>query len=295
MRYKRNPGDWIFDIINTILMIGIMIATIYPFWNVLMSSVSSGAAITSRGAMLVWPEGFNLTSYALVFQNRSILVGYRNTLFIVTVGTALNMLLNVLGAYVLSRKQLYGKRFFTIFITITMFFNGGLIPTYLLVRQLGLYDSIWALILPTAVSAWNIILMKTYFQSIPEGLEESAIIDGANDFQVLFRIVVPVSTPIMAVITLFYAVGHWNAWFNASIYLRNQDLFPLQLVLRRILITGARAGEFDLGYISGAERQEVFKGLQYATIIVSTVPILLFYPFIQKYFVKGIMLGSLKG
>jgi len=276
-------------------MVLLMIVTLYPFWNILVSSVSSPGAISAKGAMLIWPEGFNLNSYKLVFKNPAILTGYRNTIFLVVVGTSINMLLTIFGAYALSRKWLMGRKYMMLLITIPMFFGGGLIPSYLLVRQLGLYDTLWALILPGAVSSWNVIMTRTYFLSIPDSLEESAIIDGANDFDILFHITVPVSVPIMAVMILFYAVGHWNAWFAASIYLRNQDLFPLQLILRRILITGARANEFDLGYISGAERQQIFKGLKYATVIVATVPILLVYPFIQKYFVKGIMLGSLKG
>lgn len=272
-----------------------MLSTLYPFWNIFVSSISSPAAISAKGAMLVWPEGTNLDSYILVFKNPMILTGYRNTLFLVVVGTSLNMLMTVFGAYALSRKWLMGRKYMMLLITITMFFGGGLIPSYLLVRKLGLYDSLWAVILPGAVSSWNIIMMRTYFLGIPDSLEESALIDGANDFQILFRITIPVSVPIMAVMVLFYAVGHWNAWFGASIYIRNQDLFPLQLVLRRILLTGAKLHEFDLGYLGGADRQMIFKGLKYATVVVATVPILMVYPFIQKYFVKGIMIGSLKG
>lgn len=295
MRYKRTLGDWIFDTLNYTAMVLLVVVTIYPFWNILVSSVSNSAAISSKGAMLIWPQGFNLNSYILVFKNPMILTGYRNTIFIVVVGTSINLLLTMFGAYALSRKWLMGKKYMMLMLTITMFFGGGLIPSYLLVRQLGLYDTLWAVILPGAVSTWNIIMMRTYFLGIPDSLEESARIDGANDFHILFLILIPVAIPIIAVMILFYAVGHWNAWFGASIYIRNQDLFPLQLVLRRILITGARANEFDLGYISGGQRQEVFKGLKYATVIVATIPILMVYPFIQKYFVKGIMIGSLKG
>ncbi|HHY83396.1 MAG TPA: carbohydrate ABC transporter permease [Clostridiales bacterium] len=295
MIYKRTIGDWIFDTLNYIFMVFLMLITLYPFWNIFVSSISSPAAISAKGAMLVWPEGTNLDSYVLVFKNPMILTGYRNTLFLVVVGTSINMLMTVFGAYALSRKWLMGRKYMMLLITITMFFGGGLIPSYLLVRKLGLYDTLWAVILPGAVSSWNIIMMRTYFLGIPDSLEESALIDGANDFQILFKITIPVSVPIMAVMVLFYAVGHWNAWFGASIYIRNQDLFPLQLVLRRILLTGAKLHEFDLGYLGGADRQMIFKGLKYATVVVATVPILMVYPFIQKYFVKGIMIGSLKG
>lgn len=295
MKYKRTLGDWIFDIFNYTAMILLLFVTLYPFWNIFVCSISSPSAVSAKGSMMIWPEDVHLDFYKLVFKNPMILSGYRNTLFIVVVGTTLNMLLNVFGAYALSRKWLMGRKYMMLMITITMFFGGGLIPSYLLVRKLGLYDTLWAVILPGAVSSWNIIMMRTYFLTIPDSLEESAVIDGANDFHILFQITIPVSVPIVMVMILFYAVGHWNAWFAASIYIRNQELFPLQLVLRRILLTGARLHEFDLGYLSGADRQMIFKGLKYATVIVATVPILLVYPFIQKYFVHGIMVGSLKG
>lgn len=205
------------------------------------------------------------------------------------------MLMTIFGAYTLSRKWLMGRKVFMVIIVITMFFGGGLIPSFLLVKELGLYNTIWALIIPGAVSSWNIILMRTHFLGISDSLEESAKMDGANDFHVLFRIILPVSTPILAVMTLFYAVGHWNSWFAASIYLKDRNLYPLQLVLRSILLSGSLQDMGDTGITTSPNAREIAKGLKYATVIVATVPILFVYPFVQKYFIKGIMIGSLKG
>lgn len=294
MRKKRTVGDWIFDTINYALLLFLVVITLYPLWHVLVTSFASPEAITKYGSMLIWPDGFNLRSYQYVFSNPMIGIGYQNTILLVTVGTSLSMLMTCLGAYALYCKWLMGRKFFMILVTIPMFFGGGLIPSYLLVRQLGLYNSFWALILPGVLSSWNMIMMRTFFQGIPDSLPESARIDGANDIHILFRIMIPVSIPIMAVMILFYAVGYWNAWFGASIYLKDRSKFPLQLVMRGILISGSQR-DFDTGYISGANKTQIFKGLKYATVIVSTMPILCVYPFLQKYFVKGIMVGSLKG
>lgn len=291
---KRTAGDWIFDTANYGLLLFLIIITLYPLWHVLVTSFASPEAITRHGATLVFPYGFNLSSYRIVMNNEMIGIGYKNTLLLVLIGTVLSMLMTSLGAYALSCKWLMGRRVFAVMVTIPMFFSGGLIPSYLLVRGLGLYNSLWALILPGVLSSWNMIMMRTYFQGIPESLSESARIDGANDFQILFRIILPCATPIVAVMILFYAVGYWNAWFSASIYLKDKAKYPLQLVLRGILVSNYQR-DFDTGYLTGANKTEIFKGLKYATVIVSTVPVLCIYPFLQRYFVKGIMVGSLKG
>jgi putative aldouronate transport system permease protein len=294
MKKKRTVGDWIFDTINYLLLLSLVVVTLFPLWHVLVTSFASPEAITKYGSTLIWPDGFNLKSYTYVFSNPMIGIGYRNTIFLVIVGTTLSMLMTCFGAYALSCRWLMGRKFLMLLVTIPMFFGGGLIPSYLLVRQLGLYNSFAALILPGVVSSWNMIMVRTFFQGIPDSMSESARIDGANDFHILFRILIPVSIPIMAVMILFYAVGYWNAWFGASIYLKDRSKFPLQLVMRGILISGSQR-DFDTGYISGANKTQIFKGLKYATVIVSTVPILCVYPFLQKYFVKGILVGSLKG
>lgn len=293
-QYKKTIGERIFDFSNYFLLTLLMLVTMYPLYYILVASLSSTAQIAKHGQMMLYPMGFNLDSYKAVFENPMILIGYRNTIFYVLTGTSLNMIMTLFAAYGLSRKWLMGREVFMFVIIVTMFFGGGLIPSFLVVQKLGMYNTMWALIIPGAVSAWNIVMMRTYFQGIPDSMEESAKVDGANDFQVLFRIIVPLSKPIMAVMVLFYAVGQWNAWFGASIYLRNRNLWPLQLVLREILIQGRTA---DMGQVAGApgSQIQIAKNLKYATVMVSTLPILFVYPFLQKYFVKGIMIGSLKG
>lgn len=295
MRYRRTIGDYIFDSVNYFILLLLVLITLYPLYYILVASLSSPAAIAKHGVMMFWPEDITMKYYGAVFDNPMIVVGYRNTIFLVVVGTAINMLLTIFAAYALSRKWLMGRNIFMFIIVITMFFGGGLIPSYILVKNLGLYNTIWSLIIPGAMSSWNVILMRTYLIGIPDSLEESARMDGANDFHILFRIILPVSMPIIAVMILFYAVGHWNAWFSASIYLKDRNLYPLQLVLRSILINNSLGEMGDTGYRSSGTAREVTKGLKYATVIASTLPILFVYPFVQKYFIKGIMIGSLKG
>lgn len=291
MNYKRTFGEKVFDIVIYILLTLLMLATFYPIYNIFVASISSVSEIAKHGSLMLYPRGFTLETYKAVFQNEQILKGLRNTLLYVILGTAINMLLTTFAAYGLSRKWLKGRRVIMFGIVFTMFFSGGLIPSFMIVQKLGIYNTIWALLLPGAMSAWNLIMMRTYFLGLPASLEESARIDGANDFQILFRVVLPTSKPILAVMVLFYAVGHWNSWFSASIFLQNRELYPLQLILREILIQGRVA---DFGGNAANVTHQVAKNLKYATIIVSTIPILIVYPFIQKYFVKGVMLGSLK-
>lgn len=290
---RKTPGDIAFDVIIVVIMVGLMVVTIYPFVYVLFASVSDAAPLLQHRGILWKPIGFTLQAYKLVFQNPMILIGYGNTIFYVVVGTVLNVFLTTLGAYALSRKKVMWKKPIMLAIVFTMFFSGGLVPRYLLVHDLGLLDTRWALILPTAVSAWNLIIMRTAFQGIPESLEESARIDGANDFTILFRIVFPLSLPVIAVITLFYAVYHWNSYFDAMIFIRNRDLYPLQLVLREILVQNDTNNFTNAASMVG-DQYKIGQTIKYAIIIVSTVPILFLYPFLQRYFVKGVMIGSLK-
>jgi len=226
-------------------------------------------------------------------DNPNILVGYRNTLFYVTVGTLLNLVMTTFGAYALSRKNVMFKNWIMLGIVFTMFFGGGLIPRYLLISQtLNLQDTPLALILPGAIGTMNLIILRTAFESVPVALEEAARMDGANDFQILWNVIIPTSLPTLAVIALFYAVAHWNAWFDAMLFLRHRDWYPLQLVLREILISNSTAT-----MSSGASAADVMplgETIKYATIIVATVPVLCIYPFVQKYFVKGVMIGAIK-
>jgi len=289
--YKKSVGEIIFDVLNYCIMILLIIATLYPFWYVLIASLSNPTAVAQRGGLMLWVEGFTLEAYKMVAQNPNIWIGYQNTAIYVVGGTAVNLFMTTLGAYGLSRRNLYGKGVIMKLIVFTMFFSGGLIPTFLLVRSLGMVDTRWAMIIPGAISTYNMIIMRTAFQGIPVSLEESARIDGANDFTIMWRIIVPLSLPVMAVMTLFYAVGHWNSFFNALVYLRRRELFPLQLILREILITQSL---YEMMTNVVTDREPIGETIKYATIIVSTVPILCLYPFLQKYFVKGVLIGSLK-
>ena len=244
--------------------------------------------MTHQGPLLK-PIGFSLDGYKAVLRNAGIWVGYRNTIFYVIAGTAVNMLMTTIGAYVLSRDGFALKKFFTMFIVFTMYFTGGIIPNFLLVRSLGLLNTRWALIIPNAIGTWNLLVMRTAFKNVPASLVEAASIDGANDLVILWKVMVPVSKATMSVIFLFYAVGHWNSWFSAMVYLpMARNLYPLQLFLREILVTSSEisSGDTTIDYIG-----ELVK---YASIIVSTLPILCLYPFVQKYFVTGVMLGSVK-
>lgn len=288
---KRSLGELIFDNLNIIFLVLCSFVFLYPLWYVAISSFSDVHAIAT-GKVSFWPVGFNLTAYRLVFSDELIWVAYGNTFYYVIVGTFVNLVLTTLGAYPLSRKNLHGGNFIMAFIVFTMFFNGGLIPAYLNIRDLGLYDTRWVLILPGAISAFNLIVMRTFFQSIPDSLIESAKIDGANDFRILWRIILPLSMPVIAVMTLFYAVAHWNSWFAAMIYLQDRSLFPLQLILREILIQSS--AQNLLTEVAQDELSQVSEAIKYATIVVATVPILCAYPFLQKYFVKGVMIGALK-
>jgi len=293
MRIRQSKGELAFNAVNVVLMTGLIIVTLYPLLHVAFASISDPTALMRSRGLLVGPVGFTLDAYARVFDNPMILTGYRNTLFYVFGGTALNLLMTMLAAYALSRRNVMFRRPLTLLIVFTMFFSGGLIPTFLLVgRTLNLMDTPWALILPGAIHTFNMIIMRTAFEGIPYELEEAARIDGANDFTILFRIVLPLSMPVVAVMILFYAVGHWNAFFSAMVYLRTRDLYPLQLILREILISNST--EMMTAGVASGDVMPIGETIKYATIIVATVPILFVYPFLQRYFVKGVMIGAVK-
>lgn len=296
MKVKNSVGGKIFDTVNVILMILLMTICIYPLLYVLFASLSDPYELMKHRGLLLKPMGFTLNGYSLVFSNPSIMKGFLNTMFYVVAGTSINLLLTCMSAYVLSRKDLLLGKPLMLMVTIPMFFSGGLIPFYLQVQRLGLINTRWAIILPSAISVWNLIVMRTAFKSIPESLIESAKIDGANDFTVLFKIVIPVSKATLAVIGLFYAVSQWNSWFNAMIFLRDRSKYPLQLILREILISNETREMMNMPKGSSQFiKADAYKTLiKYSTVIVSTIPILCVYPFLQKYFVKGVMIGSVK-
>ena len=291
---KRSASEHIFDTFNVILMLFIIVVTLYPFLYVLFASLSDPASMVAHSGVLLGPVGgVTFSSYEMVLSNSGIGTGYRNTLFLVIVGTAINVVMTSFGAYVLSRRGYMGKRFLNFFVVFTMFVGGGLIPFYLTVKSVGLLDSLWALILPKCIATYNMIIMRTAFQGVPDSIEESAHLDGANDFTILFRMFWPLTLPTMAVMILFYAVDHWNAWFNAMIFIQTRALFPLQLILREILIS-SDTSQMTTG-VGGLETGIVGETIKYSTIIVATVPVLVVYPFLQRYFVQGIMIGAVKG
>ena len=290
----RTKADRIFDTINVVILSFVLVIILYPLIFVASASVSDPLSVL-QGEVWLFPKKLNLESYKLVFSHSQIMTGYRNTLFYTLFGTFINLVMTTLGAYPLSRRDFRARPFFTFLFAFTMFFSGGLIPTYLVVKQLGLLDTIWSVLLPGAVSVWNMTIMRNYFQtSIPFELQESAMIEGCGNLSLLLKIVLPLSVPIIAVMIIFYGVGHWNSFFNALIYLTDQNKYPLQLVLRSILMK-EETSEMIAADDSVIRRQMMAEILKYAAIIISSVPVLLLYPFLQKYFVHGIMVGALKG
>jgi len=293
MQIKNSPQYVAFCIFNTIFMIFLSIIMLYPIIYVFVASVSDSTELMKHTGLLLKPLDFNLAAYKNVFKNPMILKGYCNTLQILVLGLTISMVITTLGAYVLSKNELPGKNAMMFFVVFTMFFSGGLIPTYLAVRSYGIYNTIWALVLPGAVNTYNLIVMRTSFQALPRDIEEAAVIDGAGELMILIRIILPLSLPVVSVIILFYAVGIWNSWFGAMIYLKDRIKFPLQLILREILIQGDTSNMTQS--VGDFERNSVSESVKYAIIIVSTLPIMLIYPFIQKNFVKGVMIGAIKG
>ena len=289
---RASVGSKIFDGCNGILMVLLCLVMLYPLWYVMCCSFSDPMKLMQHRGALLSPLGFTTRGYGIVLNYKAIWKAYLVTLFEVVVGTSFNMLFSILFAFVLSRKNLMWHKLITLIAVFTMYFSGGMIPTYLVVKAVGLYDNIWALVFPGLISTYNVIILRTAFYSIPEELEESAALDGAGKLRILFQIMVPLIKPSIAAVTLFYAVGHWNEWTSALLYIRNEDLRPLQLVLRSILIQGE-----NIEVTGGQDLQTELNNslLKYCVIVISTVPVLVVYPFIQKYFTNGVMVGAVKG
>lgn len=288
---KTTFGRKCFLAVNACLLLAISAVTLYPFLYVLAASFSDRMFIM-RGSVSIIPQGFNTYAYQNVFEYPYLWRSYGNTVLYMVIGTAVNMLLTVLGAYPLSRRQFAGRRVLSFLLVFTMWFNAGMIPTFLVVRGVHLYNTIWAMILPGAISTYNLIVVRTFFDNLPVEMEEAALIDGCNDWQALMKIILPLSVPVLMTITLFYMVGHWNSFMPALMYLRSKELYPLQMILREIVLQSLVAEENLEG---GANEQVLAESVKYATIIVATVPILCVYPFIQRYFVTGVMIGAVKG
>lgn len=294
-RIRETGVDRVFTIVNYAVLTIFLVLIIYPLIFVVSSSFSDGAAVIT-GKVILWPVNFSTLAYEKVFSYPRIWSGYGNSLFYAVVGTLVNVTMTLLAAFPLSRRDLFGKNILVGLFLFTLFFNGGLIPSYLLVRDLGLRNTRWALIIPQALSVWNLLIAITFVRtSIPHELLEASQLDGCSDFNYFVRILLPLSTPLIAVLSLFYAISHWNQFFAALLYLTNKDLFPLQIILRDILISS----NIDLAMVEDikimAAREALRELLKYALIVVASVPVLIIYPFAQRYFVKGIMLGSVKG
>jgi len=297
MHYKETGNDKLFTIVNSVLLCILFIIVAYPLLYVISASFSDSAAIIS-GSVKIFPVGFNISGYKAIFAHDGIMTGFYNSFFYMIVGTTVNIILTVMIAYPLSRKMLIGKRFISLMLVFTMMFQAGLIPNYLLVRQLGLIDTRAVMIIPKALNVWNVMITITYFRTtIPNELLEAARIDGCDDFNFIWRVVLPLSKPILAVITLYYAVEHWNSFFDALIYLNDRALIPLQIVLRDILVQNQVSMDMvttiDPQSLEASERLAVL--LKYSLIVVASTPLMLLYPFIQKHFTKGMMVGSVKG
>jgi len=293
IRYSQTKGERLATIALYVTMVVILFITMYPFLYVVSMSISDPVAVISRKVWL-WPVGFSTEAYELVFQNDGVWRAYYNTFWYTIVGTLVNVTLTVMAAWPLSRRTFIGRKPIMGMIVITMFFSGGLIPTFILINQLGLYNTRWVMIFPSAVSAFLIIIARTFFQSIPDAYIEAAKLDGANDIGILWKIVLPLSRPILAVLALFYAVGHWNAFFTPLVYLPSPDLQPMSLFLTRVLIQDDQTIAGSGGVVDTYARSMLAIQLPYALIVVVTVPIVLVYPFLQKHFAKGVMLGGLK-
>lgn len=292
---KQSKGDRIFEIINNVFLAFILLLVAYPLIYIFSASFSDPLAVSS-GKVWLWPVDFTLRGYEVVLKHPDIMRGFVNAVYITVLGTIVQVIITIMAAYPLSRRTLYGKGIITLFFTFTMFFGGGLIPSFILINDLGLYNTYWALILPGAVGVYNVIVARTFFQStIPEDLFEAGQLDGCSDIKFLTKVVLPLSKPIIAVLVMFYAVGHWNSYFGPMIYLSDKELYPLQIILRNILIQNQFNAEMMMDVDAMEKQRGLAELLKYSLIIVSSIPMLILYPFIQKHFVKGVMIGAIKG
>ncbi|OAS16083.1 carbohydrate ABC transporter permease [Paenibacillus oryzisoli] len=294
-RIQESRGDQLFNVVNYTVLCLFTLSVLYPLIYVLSASFSSSTAVIS-GRVWLWPVDITLQGYEAVFKNNRVWVGFANSLFYAVVGTIINVMMTLIAAYPLSRKDFYIRNGVMALFVFTMMFGGGLIPNYLLIKELGMLDTRWALIIPGVMSVMSVIIARTYFQTtIPDEILEAAHLDGCSDYKFLVKIVAPLSGPIIAVLSLFYAVGHWNTYFAALLYLKSPDLFPLQIILREVLVKNTFDEEIITDVVGAAQREGMRELLKYSLIVIATIPVLVVYPFIQRHFVKGMMIGSLKG
>ncbi|MEQ7027459.1 carbohydrate ABC transporter permease [Enterococcus gallinarum] len=297
---KDTRADKIFLVFVYFFLAIALLIVLYPLIYIVSASISNPHLVNS-GEMWLLPKGVTFEGYRTLLGNSSIWRGYLNTIYYTVLGTSINLLVTLPCAYALSRDDFYGRRAFTNFMLVTMFLSGGLIPSYLLIRSLGMLNTVWALVIPGAVSVYNVVVTRTFFQTtIPREMEEAAIVDGCSDFRLFMQIVLPLSTPIIAVMALFYGVGHWNSFFSALIYLSDKSMYPLQMILREILILQDMSSNTVSNVTSEMasmlySKQQLAGVIKYGVMIVSSLPVIIVYPFLQKYFVKGMMVGSIKG
>ncbi|MCU6794164.1 carbohydrate ABC transporter permease [Paenibacillus sp. WQ 127069] len=283
----------LFDVVNVMIMLLVIVVTVYPLYYMGIVSISSGLSV-QRGDVFLYPIEVTLKAYSVVLDDPSILRAYGNTLLYTCLGVCVNLIMTTLCAYPLSRNHLYGKALLSFFVVFTMFFDGGLIPRYMVVHSLGMVNSIWAILIPTAINVFNMILMRTFFAEIPDALHESATVDGASEWRILLQVVLPLSMPVMATMFIFYAVAHWNSFFPALIYLNEKQLYPLQIIVRNIVIQGDMSSQTtEMG--AGENSSVMAQNVKYAVVFIAILPILVVYPFVQKYFIQGAMLGAVKG
>lgn len=298
----QSKSDKVFSIVNAVLLMLLTLIMLYPLYFVLIASFSEPYKVVS-GKVILFPQGFTTIAYKNVLKESNVWIGYRNSIFYTLLGTAYNLILTIPAAYVLTKKDLPGHGFFSFLFFVTMYFGGGMIPTYLVIKQMGLINTPWVMIIGAGVSCWNLIVTRQFFQSsIPDALYEAAEIDGISDFGAFFKIAIPLSLPIIAVMALFYGVGHWNAYYSALLYLRKSELYPLQLILRNILISNEMAltqmtieGADAEAMAAAVQKANMAETMKYALIFIAAAPMLCAYPFVQKYFIKGVMIGAVKG
>ncbi|MEK3796768.1 carbohydrate ABC transporter permease [Peribacillus sp. FSL H8-0477] len=288
---KESVEYKIFKVFNVIVLLLIIFCTLYPFVNVIAQSFSDETSINA-GQVTLYPQGFNIDTYKTVISDKMFWINYKNTVVYTIVGTTISMILTTMFAYALSKRRLKGRRFLTLFAVFTMFFNGGLIPNYVLINSLGFGNTMWAIVIPGAISIYNMLIMKSFFENVPEELEEAASIDGLGTYGILWKIILPLSKAVMATMILFYAVSYWNSWFSAFLYLDQKELFPVTIYLRN-MISGATGG-LGAGATSADSLTQISANIKSVTMVLTILPILVVYPFVQKYFVSGIMLGSVK-
>ena len=294
MKQNESVASRMFDIINVLIMLLVIAVSLYPLIYLFAKSLSS-VEFVSANQVYLYPKGFNVNSYKEVLKNGLFWNAYKNTIIYTALGTTLNLVFTTSMAYALTRKNLIFRKTITMMIIITMFFSGGLVPNFLLIKWLGLYDTLWAMVLPGLISTYNMIIVRTYIMTIPEEIIESVRIDGGNDLHIFSHIIVPLSKPVLATVGLFYAIGHWNSYFNAMIYLKDKFKYPVQLILKEMIVDQDMQSVASGAYELTNQQQPTSEMLVAASIVVTLIPVLIVYPFVQRYFVKGIMIGSVKG